>query len=76
MICKDMNGNKCAMEYCDFWNDKLQICNLALESKLNVDVAARKLKKIRAKTTKNKESGEAKEYSAKHNLVPSPKQLQ
>ena len=69
MICKDMGGSKCASEFCDFWNNKLQICNLALESKLNVALAARRLKKMRAKIYKDNASKKARGYAIKYNLV-------
>jgi len=31
-ICPHMQGAKCAMEYCDYWNSLEQGCSLALES--------------------------------------------
>lgn len=37
-ICPTMNGKKCAMEYCDFWNREEQICSLALESNKRVEI--------------------------------------
>ena len=37
-ICPRMNGKKCAMEYCDFWNHEEQICSLALESNKRVEI--------------------------------------
>jgi hypothetical protein len=37
-ICPHMNGNKCAMEYCDYWNNWEQGCSLALESHKRVEI--------------------------------------
>lgn len=37
-ICPHMNGNKCAMEYCDYWNSWEQGCSLALESHKRVKI--------------------------------------
>lgn len=48
-ICVKMDGKKCAMEYCDFWNHEEQICSLALESRKRIEVlniALRKAEKI------------------------------
>jgi hypothetical protein len=33
-----MKGDKCALNYCDFWNDEAQACSLALESHKRVEI--------------------------------------
>ena len=37
-ICAQMDGKKCAMEYCDFWDSEEQMCSLALESHKRVEI--------------------------------------
>ena len=37
-ICPKMNGMKCALAYCDYWNDHEQSCSAALESHKRVEV--------------------------------------
>ena len=37
-ICPHMQGAKCAMEHCDYWNSWEQGCSLALESHKRVEL--------------------------------------
>ena len=45
-ICKEMNGEKCAMEYCDYWNEEEQACSTALESHARVKILNLLLEKV------------------------------
>lgn len=37
-ICVYMNGDRCAMNYCDMWNNEYQSCSKALESHRRVEI--------------------------------------
>lgn len=40
-VCKFQNMNKCAMQYCDFWNQEQKSCALALEVHERVELLER-----------------------------------
>ena len=40
-LCKFHNMDQCAMQYCDFWNQKRQACSLALEVHEKVELLER-----------------------------------
>jgi hypothetical protein len=45
-----MDGKKCAMEYCDYWNYEEQMCSLALESIKRVEILNMALKNANTKS--------------------------
>lgn len=40
-LCKFHEMDKCAMQYCDFWNESRQTCSLALEIHARVELLER-----------------------------------
>lgn len=57
-ICVKMNGDKCAMDFCDFWNHAELCCSSALESRKRVellDMILEKAQKLLCKVQDEKE---------------------
>lgn len=75
-ICVHMNGAKCALEYCDYYNGASQKCTLALESKMKVELLSARIKEAREKASKEKKLKSAKGYMAERNIVKQVKTLQ
>lgn len=68
-ICPHMNGEKCAMEYCDYWDRYRQKCSKAIECKLNVELLAKRVKKNREKDAEEKREQEVKDKMVRRNVV-------
>lgn len=75
-ICPHMNGSKCAMEYCDYWNHLEQGCSLALESHKRVDILNMVLKKAEELLLDVKDKEDLMEIVKKLNIVAVSKTLQ
>ena len=75
-ICPHMNGKKCAMEYCDYWNREEQICSLALESRRRSEIFRTTLNKAKKLTADVKDSEELMELTKKLILVAGSKTMQ
>lgn len=75
-ICPHMNGNQCALEYCDYYNRHTQECSLATECKLNVELLVSRVKRNREKAAREKKRSEMKNIAAKRNIVSASKTMQ
>jgi hypothetical protein len=75
-ICPHMNGEKCAGEYCDYYDRYRQKCSLAIECKLNVELLAKRVKKNRAVASQKKRDQEIRDYMTKKNIVPTRRTVQ
>ena len=75
-ICPTMNGKKCAMEYCDFWDREKQRCSLALESRRRAEILRIILSKAKELAADVKDSEELMELTKKLILVAGSKTLQ
>ena len=75
-ICPSMNGKKCAMEYCDFWDREEQICSLALESRRRAKIFRTILNKAKELTLDAKNSEDLMELTKELILVAGSKTIQ
>lgn len=75
-ICPHMNGDKCAMEYCDYWNSWEQGCSLALESHKRVEVLNMVLSKAEELLMDAKEKEALIEIVKKLNIVATNNTIQ
>jgi ABC-type uncharacterized transport system ATPase component len=71
-----MNGKKCAMEYCDFWDHKKQICSLALESRRRSEIFRIILSKANKLALDAKDSEELMKLTQELIIVAGTKTLQ
>lgn len=77
-ICPIMNGNKCALNYCDFYEEEDQICSKASLTKKRLGL----LKKVEIKleelidSAKDKDVFLAKLAALQLNLMGAPKTIQ
>lgn len=67
-ICAQMDGKKCMMEYCDFWDSDEQTCSLALESHKRVEILKTILTKAEELALKAKDKEELM-YLAKELMI-------
>lgn len=75
-ICPHMNGDKCAMEYCDLWNSWEQGCSLALESHKRVKILNMVLEKAEELLMGVKEKEELTKIVKELNIVAVNKTMQ
>lgn len=68
-VCPKMNGSKCAMEYCDFWNLDEQKCSVALESHKRVELMNTLLKHVDELRFVAEDKGRLEELIKKLNIV-------
>jgi hypothetical protein len=68
-ICKDMDGAKCAGDYCDYWDHEEQSCSIALESKLRVEILRATLARMGKPTSDTEEVDAFQKLSRHMNIV-------
>ena len=68
-ICVQMKGYKCALQFCDFWNDELQICSLALESKLRAEILTTTLEQVKSVVSYKEEAESLQKLTRLMNFV-------
>lgn len=64
-----MNGQKCAGNYCDLWDDNEQRCLEAIEVSLRVEILNRKVHQIESQEEEARTQEEINEFKAKRNVV-------
>lgn len=75
-ICIHMNGSKCAMEYCDYWDLEEQRCSLALESHKRVESMNALLDEIKKEKDSNKMKQKIENIIKQYNIVPTSAKMQ
>jgi len=75
-ICPQMDGKKCATEYCDYWDREEQSCSLALESHKRVELLKVVLEKAEKLLMDAKEKEDLVEIVKNLNIVQTSKTLQ
>jgi hypothetical protein len=71
-----MNGNKCATEYCDYWDHEEQKCSLALESSKRVELLDMVLEKANELLMNAKEKEDLMKVVKELNIVSMSKTIQ
>jgi len=71
-----MDGKKCAMEYCDFWNHEEQMCSLALESHKRVEILKTISEKAEELALNAKDSKDLMELTKELIMVTASKTMQ
>ncbi len=69
VICVHMDGKKCALIYCDYWNDQEQRCSLALESHKRVEMLDTLLEKTKSISMDIKEKEGLKKLVKELNII-------
>ena len=75
-ICAQMDGKKCAMEYCDFWDREEQMCSLALESHKRVEILKTILTKAEELALNAKDGKELMELTKELIMIAGSKTIQ
>lgn len=74
-ICPKMNGQKCAGNYCDLWDDEEQMCLEALEVSIRVEILKRKLRETESQEEEVRTQEEIEEFKRKRNVVEGSKAI-
>lgn len=74
-ICPKMNGQKCAGNYCDLWDDEDQRCLEAIEVSIRVDILKRKLREAESREEESRTQEEIEDFKLKKNVVESSKAI-
>ena len=68
-ICVYMKGEKCALNYCDLWNNEHQMCAKALEAHKRVEILTMILAKAEELVMKSKEKEDLMKAVRELNIV-------